>query len=225
MTLFCIFMVFVATADCSLRQLNGRIPTIDGKGVPLTVDLDVSEFNKNLETIVKEDLVAEINDKFSTYINGSRITELVENVCKHEITLLKQDLMKEIKNKPAFFAFLKSNTIFSGDNVLKFDEVTTNIGQNYNPSTGVFTAPKEGVYQISCVMVAGGRNNIHYWLYKNKERFSYGYTSPTAHANSNTQNWILELKKGDRVFIQHRGSPGEVVHGLRHSYFSGHLLF
>lgn len=219
-------MLFVATVDCSLRQLNGRIPMVDGKGVPLTVDLDVSEFNKNLEAIVKEDLVAEINDKFSSYINGSRITELVENVCKHEITLLKEDLMKEIKSKPTFFAFLKSNTVFSGDNVLKFDEVTTNIGQNYNPSTGVFTAQKEGVYQISCVIVSASRNPVHYWLYKNEERFSYGYTSSNAHANSNTQNWILELKKGDRVFIQHRRrSLGETVHGTRHSYFSGHLLF
>ncbi|VDI68263.1 Hypothetical predicted protein [Mytilus galloprovincialis] len=203
---FCIFLLFVASVDCSLSKLNGRIPAINGEGVPLTVDFDVSEFNKNLETIVKEDLVAEINDKFTSYINGSRITELVETVCKHEITLLKEDLMK-------------------GDDVLKFDEVTTNIGQNYNPSTGVFTAPKEGVYQISCVMVSVGRTSVHYWLYRNEERFSYGFVSATAHANSNTQNWILELKKDDRVFIQHRTSQGETVHGSRHSYFSGHLLF
>ncbi|VDH94465.1 Hypothetical predicted protein [Mytilus galloprovincialis] len=222
---FCIVLLLVASVDCSLSKLNGRIPAINGKGVPLTVDFDVSEFNKNLETIVKEDLVAEINDKFSSYINESRTTELVENVCKREIALLKEDRMQEIKNKPTFFAFLKSNTIFSGDDVFKFDEVTTNIGQNYNPSTGVFTAPKEGVYQMSCVMVASGSNHVHYWLYRNEERFSYGYTSATANANSNTQNWILELKKGDRVFIQHRGSLIETVHGTRHSYFSGHLLF
>ncbi|XP_071174204.1 complement C1q-like protein 2 isoform X3 [Mytilus edulis] len=222
---FCIFMLFVASVDCSLSKLNGRIPAINGKGVPLTVDFDVSEFNKNLETIVKEDLEAEINDKFTSYINGSKITELVETVCKHEITLLKENLMKELKNKPTFFAFLKSNTVFSGDDVLKFNEVTTNIGQHYNPSTGVFTAPKEGVYQISCVMVSVGRTDVHYWLYRNEERFSYGYVSATAHANSNTQNWILELKKDDRVFIQHRTSQRETVHGLRHSYFSGHLLF
>lgn len=123
-----------------------------------------------------------------------------------------------------FFAFLKNTITFTGSNVLKFDEVTTNLGNNYNPSTGEFIAPRKGIYQFSCIILASGGNSVHYQLNRNNEVFTNGYTSKTSHANSSSHNWIIELKKGDRAFIRHRGSSSETVAGSRHTYFNGYLL-
>ena len=50
-----------------------------------------------------------------------------------------------------FFATLTSGSIgpnYAHD-AIKFNDVTLNIGNGYNPSTGKFTAPVDGIYQIS----------------------------------------------------------------------------
>ncbi|XP_076109125.1 complement C1q-like protein 3 [Mytilus galloprovincialis] len=126
----------------------------------------------------------------------------------------------------AFFAFLKGVKSFTGNDVLKFEEVTTNIGHAYNPKTGVFTAPENGVYMISCVLMGSASTHVHYYLYKNNNIFSVGFTSRSSvhQASSSTNNWILELKKRDQVYIKHRSSAKEKVHGDHHSYFSGFLI-
>lgn len=43
----------------------------------------------------------------------------------------------------AFHAYVARNTPFSGNDILKFDNVDINIGNNYDLSTGKFTAPKQ----------------------------------------------------------------------------------
>ncbi|XP_052076985.1 complement C1q-like protein 3 [Mytilus californianus] len=152
-------------------------------------------------------------------------------------TCITEDLLKMLmgmnkcsckshRQGAVFFAFLKATTTFAGNDVLKFDEVTTNIGGAYKPGTGIFTAPQGGVYMISCVMMGASSSHIHYYLYKNNNMFSKGFTSRSTvhHASPSTNNWIVELEKGDQVYIKHRISGRETVHGGHHSYFSGFLI-
>ena len=107
--------------------------------------------------------------------------------------------------------------------MVKFEDVRVNRGQGYNPSTGVFTAPRKGLYHISC-FILGMTNFVHYQLNKNDALYTNGY-SPNGVQSSSTISSLVEMKKGDRVFIRHRHtSKSEQIVGNHHSTFSGYFL-
>ncbi|XP_076071772.1 uncharacterized protein LOC143043261 [Mytilus galloprovincialis] len=86
--------------------------------------------------------------------------------------------LQEQKKRIAFLAFLKGHSKLSNE-VIKFDDVKTNIGSHYNPTTGVFTAPRNGLYVLSCMIMAFGITPVHYEWRKNDAVFSYGYVDKT----------------------------------------------
>ena len=87
--------------------------------------------------------------------------------------------------------------------MVKFEDVTVNRGHGYNPSTGVFTAPRKGLYHISCSITAFISSDVHYQLNQNNAAHIHGYSNKGGYMSS-TINAIVEMKKGDRVFIKHR---------------------
>ena len=117
---------------------------------------------------------------------------------------------------------MKKIESFNAKDVVKFDDVVINKGNSYNPATGIFTAPTGGLYVLSCMIMAGDGNAVYFHWYKNAAFYSNLYTPKTAHANSQTQNLIFDLQRGDRVHIQSVGS--HKLHGDRYTYFSGYKL-
>ena len=93
--------------------------------------------------------------------------------------------------------------------MVKFEDVRVNRGQGYNPSTGVFTAPRKGLYHISCLILGYG-NIINYQLSKNDAVYTKGYSEKGRHISS-TISSLVEMKKGDRVFIKHIISGSEQI--------------
>jgi hypothetical protein len=59
--------------------------------------------------------------------------------------------------------------------VVKFEDVRVNRGQGYNPSTGVFTSPRKGLYHISCLILGARGNAVQYQLNKNDAVYTYEY--------------------------------------------------
>ena len=52
------------------------------------------------------------------------------------------------------FAVTPSNQVtYSNGHILKFDKILNNNGNAYNPTTGTFTAPFNGTYEFSIVML------------------------------------------------------------------------
>lgn len=129
------------------------------------------------------------------------------------------------KDRPVFFASLKTHPfILNGINdVVKFDDVRINRGDGYNPSTGVFTAPKSGLYQISCMLRGEHSNKVQYRLMKNNSVYTNGYVGNQDY-DSQSVSSILDLKKGDRVYIKHRVNGVQKIYGDNYSTFSGYFL-
>ena len=127
--------------------------------------------------------------------------------------------------QPAFFASLKKHpyTLSGINSVIKFEDVRVNRGKGYDPSTGVFTAPRKGLYHISCLILGMNGNVVPYQLNKNDAVYTYGYSTKGVNTSS-TISSLVEMKKGDRVFIKHRTSRSEQITGDHHSTFSGYFL-
>ena len=127
--------------------------------------------------------------------------------------------------QPAFFASLKKHpyTLAGANAVIKFEDVRVNRGKGYDPSTGVFTAPRKGLYHISCLIFGISGNSLHYQLNKNDAAYTYGYTTKGIHTSS-TISSLMEMKKGDRVFVKHNSSASEKIYGDHYTTFSGYLL-
>lgn len=133
-------------------------------------------------------------------------------------------LLTDYKTRPVFFASLtKRPTTVHVNEIIKFDDVRVNRVKAYQPSTGVFTAPMSGVYAFNCVISAEHGQKFGYQLNKNAAMYVNGYTSD-ANYGSQTTSVIIELKKGDRVYIKHRHKSTETIAGNQFTYFSGYFL-
>jgi len=107
--------------------------------------------------------------------------------------------------------------------VVKFEDVRVNRGQGYDPSTGVFTAPRKGLYHISCLILGENGHVVRNQLNKNDALYTKGYSTKGVNTSS-TISSLMEMKKGDRVFIKHRVSASQQIHGSHFSTFSGYFL-
>ena len=115
-------------------------------------------------------------------------------------------------------------TLTGINSVVKFEDVRVNRGEGYNPETGVFTAPRKGLYHVSCLILGNNGHVVRYQLSKNDALYTAGYSTRGAHTAS-TLSVIVEMKKGDRVFIKHRAtSSSEQINGNHHSTFAGYFL-
>ncbi|XP_033927426.1 complement C1q-like protein 4 [Melopsittacus undulatus] len=128
--------------------------------------------------------------------------------------------------KIAFYAGLRKP--HEGYEVLRFDDVVTNVGNYYEPSSGKFTCPLPGIYFFTYHVLMRGGDGTSMWadLMKN------GQVRASAIAQDADQNYdyasnsvILHLDVGDEVFIKLDGGK---VHGgntNKYSTFSGFIIY
>ena len=110
------------------------------------------------------------------------------------------------------------------DTVVKFNNAKTNVGGNYNPNTGLFIAPKPGLYEFSVNFVKHEANDqfMALKLMKNNEVIARGH-SASVPLTAGSMRAIVNLSKGDNVFVSHSNHVA-TVHGNDYSMFSGRLL-
>ncbi|KAK7174084.1 hypothetical protein R3I93_001302 [Phoxinus phoxinus] len=122
-----------------------------------------------------------------------------------------EEIKKESRGRPkvAFSASLGSNGFYGPvdiDTTLLYKSVFINVGDAYDPSTGIFTAPVRGVYYFSFFYHCGPEHPTGLFLYKNGNEVARthhhsqkeGYWYPQNGGNGVT----LLLEKGDKVYIK-----------------------
>ncbi|XP_021469682.1 uncharacterized protein LOC110530754 [Oncorhynchus mykiss] len=110
---------------------------------------------------------------------------------------------------------------------LVYRNIYSNIGNAYNPTTGIFTAPVRGLYLFRFYIYGEGDSSVPTTTFLHKN----GYQIATAHAHQasggiNSSNGVsLLLEVGDVVYMYLWAGRKIYDSEYRHSTFSGHLLF
>ncbi|XP_071148760.1 cerebellin-1-like [Mytilus edulis] len=125
----------------------------------------------------------------------------------------------------AFAASLTASKTLGTGEIVKFDKVWTNVNNDYDSSTGVYTAPKPGVYQFLCTVMTYYNKTLRLLLWKNGMKTVAVYPGANGH-QTGTINMILELKKGDKVYIKQANTEKYIYSESAYNYsmFSGYLI-
>ena len=104
------------------------------------------------------------------------------------------------------------------------NDVSLNIGNGYNPSIGKFTAPVDGIYQISFSYLQENGYNSHVELIKDGAKYSEVHASQKNH-DQLSKTVLIQLKKGQTVWIRlTNSSTYRVYGGSRYTTFAGYLI-
>ncbi|XP_051894633.1 C1q-related factor [Pristis pectinata] len=126
----------------------------------------------------------------------------------------------------AFYAGLKNP--HEGYEILKFDDVVTNLGNHYDGSSGKFTCSIPGTYFFTYHVLMRGGDGTSMWadLCKN------GQVRSSAIAQDADQNYdyasnsvILHLDAGDEVYIKLDGGKAHGGNNNKYSTFSGFIIY
>ncbi|XP_062587616.1 heavy metal-binding protein HIP-like isoform X2 [Saccostrea cucullata] len=144
---------------------------------------------------------------------------------KDEMIRLRQENQSCRGNIVAFHATLsKTLNSIPINTVIKFGNVLTNEGGGYNPTTGKFTAPEDGVYSFS-------------WTYctdKGSTTYIAGIVDGTTRAYISNANqaseWqntsghlVIKLKKGNQFWVQTITKTSKLIHES-YTFLSGYKL-
>ncbi|XP_056267261.1 complement C1q-like protein 3 [Pseudoliparis swirei] len=128
--------------------------------------------------------------------------------------------------KIAFYAGLKKQ--HEGYEVLKFDDVVTNLGNHYDPASGKFTCSIPGIYYFIYHVLMRGGDGTSMWadLCKNNQ------VRASAIAQDADQNYdyasnsaVLHLEPGDEIYIKLDGGKAHGGNNNKYSTFSGFMLY
>ncbi|XP_048774045.2 cerebellin-1-like [Ostrea edulis] len=121
---------------------------------------------------------------------------------------------------------------------LIFGNVLTNKGGAYNGRTGVFTAPVSGSYFFMCTIglpaPSSANDYLRIHIMKNGKISSYLFIGAEGMWIKRSENTLLQLQKGDKVYLKIRTNGGgqfPYIAGsstypgaVYHSHFSGFLI-
>ncbi|KAL1250924.1 hypothetical protein QQF64_018720 [Cirrhinus molitorella] len=116
---------------------------------------------------------------------------------------------------------------FTTEITLTYRNVFTNIGNAYNPITGIFTAPLKGAYMFNFSVFGNGNPSTPSTasIVKNGERVAIAHGHQEKYAVNSSKGVVLILEVGDVVYV--RLWSGRRIYDSQSNYntFSGYLLF
>ncbi|VDI64752.1 Hypothetical predicted protein [Mytilus galloprovincialis] len=125
--------------------------------------------------------------------------------------------MMEKKETVVFSAYRSSTQTLSNGEKLIFDGVWINVGNGYEPSTGVFKAPQPGLYHFTAVVMSDSGSNLVLYLCQNGLCITRRLLTGDGY-KTGTFDVVLNLQKGEKVYIQSDRSQIIYSDSNRHVY-------
>nr|NP_001116533.1 cerebellin 13 [Danio rerio]AAI60616.1 Si:ch211-284o19.6 protein [Danio rerio] len=191
-------------------------------GVSLAHDLITPEQLKNIE--------ARLTATEETLKELKRENEALRILTKVSSDKLESVEAESKAKKVAFSAgLLQSGSQefgpFDTRKTLIYKKIFANAGNAYDSSTGIFTAPVNGVYFFRFYAHAHPTKQMAVSLHKNNQiQCSVFSRHPASNANG-SNGVVLSLDKGDQVFTQLWENNWVYDDDLSYTSFSGFLLF
>ncbi|EFX79641.1 hypothetical protein DAPPUDRAFT_244756 [Daphnia pulex] len=142
----------------------------------------------------------------------------------------------DVKSSSTHFYVQKNSTFSTLKTPIPFDLAVVNEGNGMNSTSGIFTAPRPGIYFFSFTGVAtfpasSSKVNLYVFLYLNGGYVGTGYVEEantvTGQSSPLTMQSTLILKKGDRVWVQIDFKSPEVIlydYSGHYTHFTGFAL-
>lgn len=95
---------------------------------------------------------------------------------------------------------------------VKFNQVSLNVGDAYNTTTGKFTAPVDGLYSFSWTTMSNIGKYFITEIVLNSIPMAYNYTDSrgrTAGYSMSSSHANIKMKKGDEVWIRTHHNYGQ----------------
>ncbi|XP_029561616.1 uncharacterized protein LOC115157478 isoform X2 [Salmo trutta] len=110
---------------------------------------------------------------------------------------------------------------------LVYRNIYSNIGNAYNPTTGIFTAPVRGLYLFRFYIYGGADRSVPTTvvLHKNGHHVAIAHADQASGEINSSNGVSLLLEVGDVVYMHLWAGRKIFDDANRHSTFSGHLLF
>jgi hypothetical protein len=132
--------------------------------------------------------------------------------------------LSDPSNKVAFTAGATSSSTTWNSGALVFPKVIHNIGGGYNPSTGVFTAPTEGHYVFFVTVVEYNQQYSRVDIVLNGTSKVRTLGDDNAAYQTGANMVVLQLQRGDTVWIRHASGKGYYTDSVPVTTFSGFRL-
>jgi hypothetical protein len=123
----------------------------------------------------------------------------------------------------AFTAGVTSWDTTWNSGTLVFPHVVYNIGEGYDPNTGVFTAPLYGHFVFFVNVQSYSSNHIYIDIVLNGSP-KVRAMAYDAEYSSGSNLAVIKLQKGDKVWVRYKAGKGYATNGVPITSFSGFLI-
>ncbi|XP_065928375.1 EMILIN-1-A isoform X3 [Magallana gigas] len=215
--------------NISVDELKTKIFQTKSRLSNLTEQIqNVQDFQTEMNGEFTENLNRTVT-KFETQFKTSEYERLKLSSTVSSLEVAQMNMSKsrcDVSKRVGFTATLSSASSTWNSATLVFPVVITNVGNGYNPSTGVFTAPTAGEYVFFVNVQSYNNKDIYVDVVLNgvtKVRtMAYGSGS-SDYYDAGPNLVVLTLQKGDRVWIKRYSGQGYYIDGPI-TTFSGFLL-
>ncbi|XP_078341128.1 uncharacterized protein LOC111122800 [Crassostrea virginica] len=180
---------------------------------------------------VQSNLTAFLSDNLKTTINSLKQSQNSQRELSSAVSSLQvfqrnmSVLSGPAKVTPvAFTAGMTSYSSWWQGEILVFPHVITNKGQGYSSSSGKFTAPRDGTYVFTVTTVSYSTNALYLDIVQDGVRKVRTVSSSSASSMTGTNLVVLELDRGDAVWVERNSGRGYNSYSVPLTTFSGFIL-